>query len=241
MASRDKLLSTPKWTLKETSALSTITREELFKTMRANLDRFDDSATASELSSTRTMELFTAEDARETGERIFARFGEVEGRKLYASAEIAVSDYGDLYELRPTQDLGELPEGVLGDGDNAFRTDDVEGRVMVIREVEQVDALMRDGVPEGTIAVIDDAGGTLTAPILEDFDGVLCMAGTVRSHLAIISREFGVPCLMNVRFARALQTGERVRVRYSSEAQSVDAYHGEDDSDYRRAQVLPDE
>jgi phosphohistidine swiveling domain-containing protein len=100
--------------------------------------------------------------------------------------------------------------------------------VLVVREVGEVDRLMREGVPEGTIGVIDDAGGTMTAPILEEFEGVLCLAGTVRSHLAIISREFGVPVLMGVRMARPLKTGERIRVQYSAEAQNVDAYFGDE-------------
>ncbi len=116
------------------------------------------------------------------------------------------------------ESVADLPEGAIADGDNAFRADDLEGTVLVIREVKEVDRLMREGVPEGTIGVIDDAGGTMTAPILEEFEGVLCLAGTVRSHLAIISREFGVPVLMDVRMARTLKTGERVRVQYSAEA-----------------------
>jgi len=116
----------------------------------------------------------------------------------------------------------------LGDGDNVFAADDVTGTVFVVREVSEVDRLMSDGVPEGTIAVIDDAGGTLTAPILPDFDAVVCLAGSVRSHLAIIAREFGVPTLMAARLTRPLETGERITVAYSAAAQSVEAYFGED-------------
>ena len=78
------------------------------------------------------------------------------------------------------ESVADLPEGAIADGDNAFRTDDLEGTVLVVREVSEVDRLMREGVPEGTIGVIDDAGGTMTAPILEEFEGVLCLAGTVR-------------------------------------------------------------
>jgi signal transduction protein with GAF and PtsI domain len=133
--------------------------------------------------------------------------------------------------------IEDLPEGAIADGDNAFQTQDVEGTVLVIREVREVDRLMREGVPEDTIGVIDDAGGTMTAPILEEFEGVLCLAGTVRSHLAIIAREFGVPVLMNVRSVRPLRTGERIRVQYSADAQNVDAYFGDDVKP--RALVMP--
>ena len=36
---------------------------------------------------------------------------------------------------------------------------------------------LTEGVPEDTIAVIDDCGGTLTAPILGDFKAVVCREG----------------------------------------------------------------
>jgi len=235
-------LSTPKWTLPETSTLSRITREQMFATIRRNLDRLGPDISWSEAVSSRTMDLLSPEDAERTAREIFAGFEAVEGRKLFAGCEVAVRDHPELYVLRSAAEaveLPELPEGALGDGDNAFRADgDVEGEILVVREVSQVDRLMEEGVPEGTIGVIDDAGGTMTAPILEEFDGVLCLAGTVRSHLAIIAREFGVPLLMNVRLARPLESGERVRVEYSAEAQSIDAYFGE--ADLRpRARVLP--
>ncbi len=98
------------------------------------------------------------------------------------------------------------------------------GTIMIVREVSEVDRLITEGVPEGTIGVIDDAGGTMTAPILPDFEAVICLAGTVRSHPAIIAREFGVPTLMNVRLARHLVDGEKVIVSYSTPAQNVEAY-----------------
>ena len=63
--------------------------------------------------------------------------------------------------------------------------------------------MLTEGVPEDTIAVIDDSGGTLTAPILGDFTAVVCMGGTVRSHLGILTREYNVPCLMNADARRA--------------------------------------
>ena len=63
--------------------------------------------------------------------------------------------------------------------------------------------MLTGGVPENTVAIIDDSGGTLTAPILGDFNAVVCMGGTVRSHLGILTREYNVPCLMNADARRA--------------------------------------
>jgi phosphohistidine swiveling domain-containing protein len=177
-------------------------------------------------------ELFSAADGAELAESIFQQFRHDEGRKYFAGCEAAVRDAPERYVLRseaqPLVPAREFADGTIGDGDNVFECGDVEGTVMVLRHVSEVSELMSEGVPEGTIGVIDDAGGTMTAPILPDFAGVLCLAGSVRSHLAIIAREFGVPTLMGVRLSRPLSPGERITVSYSTVAQSVEAYLGED-------------
>lgn len=222
----------PKWKLPESTTLSTLTREAVLSTVKKNLDAMGD-ASWGEVVNARTMDLLSHDDGRRIAESVWTSFQMTEGRKLYAGCEIAVREQPDRYVLRSEamaaqEAIADLPEGALADGDNAFRADDLEGTILVVREVAEVDRLMREGVPEGSIGVIDDAGGTMTAPILEEFDGILCLAGTVRSHLAIIAREFGVPVLMAVRTARPLRTGERVRVQYSAEAQNVDAYFGDE-------------
>ena len=230
----------PKWSLPESTNLARITREAIAATMQKNLDRLD--RPWAEVVNAHTMELLSTQDGERIAEQVWMEFQMVEGRKFYAGCEVAARENPDKYVLRSDalaaqESVADLPEGAIADGDNAFRAEDVEGTLLVVREVREVDRLMREGVPEGTIGVIDDAGGTMTAPILEEFDGVLCLAGTVRSHLAIIAREFGVPVLMNVRVARALKTGERVRIEYSAEAQNVDAYFG--DEVKPRARVTP--
>ena len=177
-------------------------------------------------------ELFSAADGVELAQSIFQQFQSEEHRKYYAGCEAALRDAPERYILRsdaqPLVPAPEFADGTIGDGDNVFESEDLEGTVMVLRHVSEVTELMSEGVPEGTIGVIDDAGGTMTAPILPDFAGVLCLAGSVRSHLAIIAREFGVPTLMGVRLSRPLRPGERIIVSYSTAAQSVEAYFGED-------------
>ncbi|MCW2993377.1 MAG: hypothetical protein JWQ18_872 [Conexibacter sp.] len=231
-------MANPKWTLPESSTLSRLTREALFRTVSANLERHGADAD--------TMDLLSAEDGSRIAEEVFAEFQMIEGRKLFAGCEVALKERPDLYVLRSEAEVLEertdWPEGVVGDGDNVFQADaDIEGEVLVVREVSEVDRLMREGVPEGVIGVIDDAGGTMTAPILEEFEGVICLAGTVRSHLAIISREFGVPVLMGARLKRPLKNGERVRVGYTATAQNVDAYFGDEVNPRAEVRVLDGE
>jgi phosphohistidine swiveling domain-containing protein len=226
-------LADPKWTLPEVSPLSSLTLQRVMETIQRNLSRMGD-VRWSDVVADRTMELFSAEDGERVARQVAEEFMAEAGRKLLAGAEIAVRERPDLYVLRSDwmaaqesmESLADLEEDALGLGDNVFATDDIEGTVIVVRQVSEVDRLMREGVPPGSIGLIDDAGGTLTAPILPEFDAVLCRAGTVRSHLAIISREYGVPALMSVQFRRELVTGERIRVQYSAAAQGIDAYHG---------------
>jgi PEP-utilizing family enzyme len=111
---------------------------------------------------------------------------------------------------------------VLGRGHNVFRAkQDVEGVARFVSDVETVMQMLTEGVPPDTIAVIDDSGGTLTAPILGDFKAVLCMGGTTRSHLGILTREYNVPCLMAVEL-QGLNEGDQIVVEYAKPA--ADAY-----------------
>ena len=226
-------LADPKWTLPEVSRLSELTRQRVMETVQRNLKKMGDVRWANVVNE-RTMELFSSEDGERIARQVVEEFMLESGRKLLAGAEVAVRERPDIYVLRSewtaaqesAESVMDLEEGEVGLGDNVFSTDDVEGVVLIIRRVSEVDRLMREGVPAGTIGVIDDAGGTMTAPILPEFDAILCRAGTVRSHLAIISREYGVPVLMGVQLQRELVGGERIRVQYSAQAQSADAYHG---------------
>jgi len=161
----------------------------------------------------------------------------------FEDIERQLLDTGYRFEMSATVSLKEAPEKykpvegladsgaqqrdeqgrlVVGSGDNVFRAkEDLTGTARFISDVDVVMDMLMNGVPPKTIAVIDDSGGTLTAPILEHFYGVVCMGGTVRSHLGILTREFGVPCLMAAELD-GLQDGDEVTVEYSKPAK--DAY-----------------
>lgn len=143
------------------------------------------------------------------------------GYRYEMSAQISLTEAPDKYRAAAQlADTGadsrdEAGQLVIGTGANVFRApEDLVGTARLVSTVETVMEMLVNGVPENTIAVIDDSGGTLTAPILEHFAGVLCMGGTVRSHLGILTREYNVPCLMDVRLD-GLHDGDTVRVEYS--------------------------
>lgn len=112
----------------------------------------------------------------------------------------------------------------VGVGDNVIRkTTTVIGPVTLISTVDQVMDYLDDGIPEGMIGVIDDSGGTLTAPIIEELAGVICLGGSVRSHLGILAREYDVPTLMNCRID-ALNEGDIVELEVTAAPPSAEAY-----------------
>jgi hypothetical protein len=120
----------------------------------------------------------------------------------------------------PDKDGREL----CGVGDNvATYPTNLVGIARYIRSPEKVLQLLTEGVPAETIAVIDDSGGTLTAPILEHFKGVICAGGTVRSHLGILTREYRVPCLMNSKIS-GIHDGDTVELEVTAAAKTAEAY-----------------
>jgi hypothetical protein len=150
------------------------------------------------------------------------------GYRFEMSAVVSLQEEPDKYKpvAGPTSSgvgaTDEQGRAVVGVGDNVFKAPaDVEGTARFVSTVERVMDMLTGGVPAGTIAVIDDSGGTLTAPILGDFAAVICMGGTVRSHLGILTREYGVPCLMAAELD-GLAEGDRILVEYARPA--ADAY-----------------
>ena len=165
-----------------------------------------------------------------------------EGYKFDVSATISLKEEPDKYKPLAgitdsgNQDADEQGRPIVGTGDNVFKAPaDVTGTARYISDVDKVMEMLTNGVPEKTIAIIDDSGGTLTAPILGDFTAVVCMGGTVRSHLGILTREYNVPCLMNAQLD-GLADGDEVTVEYSKPA--ADAYADAEAASEHRARII---
>ena len=124
----------------------------------------------------------------------------------------------------PTAEADGDGKALRGIGDNVVRhTADIVGRALYVRSNERVMELLTNGVPQGTIAIIDDSGGTLTAPIIDQFAGVVCAGGSVRSHLGILTREYNIPCLMNAKVT-GIREGDRISVEVSAPAKTTEDY-----------------
>ncbi len=149
----------------------------------------------------------------------------VERPDAYKSADGSVDDgSGFVHPDAPSGEPDEQGRALRGVGDNVVRNDgDVSGIARYIRSNDRVLRYLTEGVPPGTIAIIDDSGGTLTAPIIEQFAGIICAGGTVRSHLGILSREYNIPCLMNAKVA-GIREGDLIAIEASAAAKSTEDY-----------------
>ena len=72
---------------------------------------------------------------------------------------------------------------------------DCSGTLRVVETVQDVLKLMRSDVSE-IIIFTRSASATTVTPLFSRIKGVVCTAGGATSHLAIVAREFDLPCVM---------------------------------------------
>lgn len=82
----------------------------------------------------------------------------------------------------------------IGKGLSCSSEKKVIGKLKYIKSVEDVIALFDKA--QGKICLVEDAGTTTLGPIMSDLQGIICTTGGAGSHLAIVSREFNIPCIM---------------------------------------------
>lgn len=71
-----------------------------------------------------------------------------------------------------------------------------EGVLRRAAEIPEVLALMKEPDLSGTILLTESATATAVVPLLSRVRGLICTGGGITSHLAIVSREFGLSCVM---------------------------------------------
>ncbi len=91
----------------------------------------------------------------------------------------------------------------------------MEGRDDVIDLLDELD----DGVvePGQVVVLVRDAGATFLAPLYHELAGIICTAGTLRSHIGIVSREHGLPCVMGCVLGTPLESGSSVELDCSGD------------------------
>ncbi|MFD4250063.1 PEP-utilizing enzyme [Amycolatopsis thermoflava] len=98
---------------------------------------------------------------------------------------------------------------IVGKGVPSYAFASVTGTVRHFRSPDDVIASL-DSDLESTIALVASGGTTFLSPILGRLGGIVCLDGTLRSHLAIVSREFEVPCLVGTDLPADLADGTEI-------------------------------
>ena len=107
----------------------------------------------------------------------------------------------------------------IGAGISCSSKTEVLGEAVYIKTIEDVIALFDNAA--GKICIVDDAGITTLSPILSELVGTICTTGGPGSHLAIVSREFGIPCIMALKLKLKDPTalnGKKILIKHDGES-----------------------
>jgi phosphohistidine swiveling domain-containing protein len=104
----------------------------------------------------------------------------------------------------------------IGTGTRVFEAGPVRGTWRRLTSPDDVLGLM-DTSAAGVVACVADAGATFLAPIFDELAAVVCLSGTPRSHIGIVSREYQVPCVMAATLSSEPADGDAVEVDCSTE------------------------
>ncbi|GAC67381.1 PEP-utilizing enzyme [Gordonia soli] len=99
----------------------------------------------------------------------------------------------------------------VGTGVNLFATEDITGTARWFEDTSDVLSIDDDDLDD-TIAFVHKGGMTFLSPILPDLAAIVCTAGSRESHLAILSRESAVPCVLAATIEGEIPDGARVRI-----------------------------
>ncbi|MGW5518863.1 PEP-utilizing enzyme [Nocardia africana] len=101
-----------------------------------------------------------------------------------------------------------------GTGVNLFATEDISGIARWFATTSDVLSIDDDDL-ENTVAFVHKGGMTFLSPILPDLKAIVCTAGSRESHLAILSRESAVPCVLAATLDIEIPDGAQVRLGLS--------------------------
>src|ERR1700722_15555057 len=110
---------------------------------------------------------------------------------------------------------------VVGQGTPTWTAGEVEGVIADVRTSQDVLDLL-DADMEEVIVLMHTAGAAMLAPVFSELTGVICTTGNVGSHVAILSREYGVPSIVATALTNPDLQGKRVRLTPNGQVAIVD-------------------
>jgi len=110
----------------------------------------------------------------------------------------------------------------IGEGLSCSSSSEALGELVFVQSIEDVINLFDKA--DGKICLVNDSGTTTLGPIISDLKGIICTTGSAGSHLAIVSREFEIPCIMSIRLTIediSQLTGKMGKIVTEGEGQGV--------------------
>jgi len=113
-------------------------------------------------------------------------------------------------------EMADVAEAV-GKGANLFPAGQIQGSVRWFHNPADVVGADEDELPN-LIAFVGKGGMTFLSPILAEVKAVVCTAGSLESHLAILAREFEIPCVMGTQLDTEVIDGEEIVLDLTNES-----------------------
>lgn len=107
-----------------------------------------------------------------------------------------------------TETAADVAYEPVGVGLNVHETPAVEGRVKWLDSPDEVLDFVEEEDDVTDVVVIVRGGTTtfLTPALTAGICGIVTLQGAPESHLGIVSREYGIPCVMSVAFEKGVRT-----------------------------------
>ncbi|HVW33939.1 MAG TPA: PEP-utilizing enzyme [Acidimicrobiia bacterium] len=112
--------------------------------------------------------------------------------------------------------MADVTEAV-GKGANLFPAGQIQGAARWFHNPADVVGADEDELPN-LIAFVGKGGMTFLSPILAEVKAVVCTAGSLESHLAILAREFEIPCVMGTQLDGEVTDGEEIVLDLTNDA-----------------------
>jgi len=103
-------------------------------------------------------------------------------------------------------------EPVVG---NLYEVDSPVAAMELARKIATGDA-------KDVIVLVREAGGTTIGPVLDDAVGVVSTTGTKGAHIALLAREYGIPCIIGLELEGAFVQAQPVRLDPEGRIYSID-------------------
>lgn len=117
----------------------------------------------------------------------------------------------------------------IGSGINVVESDQlVEGPTLFLDSPQEVLAFVAGDEVGSTIVISRGGTTTFMAPALSaGVCGLITLQGAPESHLGILSREFGIPCVMSVAFSEGIETSRGETIPADGTTIRLDVSDGE--------------